>query len=47
MSRKHSLLEDFRILALIGVLAGALGGLAIGVVTNRPASSAATSSAAH
>jgi hypothetical protein len=43
-SRKHWL-ELFPTLILIGILAGALGGLAIGVMTSRTASS--TTSTAH
>jgi hypothetical protein len=43
MSRKHSLLDSVLLLAIIGILAGAIGGLAIGVVTGR--STSATSGA--
>ncbi len=34
---KATLVESALVLALMGILAGALGGLAIGVVTGRPA----------
>jgi type II secretory pathway pseudopilin PulG len=42
MSRgKATLVENLLVLALMGILAGAVGGLAVGVVTGRPASTAA------
>jgi hypothetical protein len=46
MSRGASLFDSVALLAVIGILAGALGGLAVGVVTGR-APSAANSSTAH
>jgi hypothetical protein len=36
MRHRYSFFESVTFLALIGVLAGVLGGLAIGVVTGRP-----------
>jgi hypothetical protein len=45
MRHKTSLLENARFLILIGVLAGALGGLAIGVLTGRTPSPAAAAAA--
>jgi hypothetical protein len=43
---KPTLVESTLLLALMGVLAGALGGLAVGVVTSpKPASSQTTSTA--
>lgn len=44
MRHKTSILENPKFLILIGILAGALGGLAIGVVTGRAPSSTATTS---
>jgi NhaP-type Na+/H+ or K+/H+ antiporter len=41
MKHKNSLLDSVIMLAVIGIVAGALGGLAIGVVTGRTTSSAA------
>jgi len=43
MKHKHSLFDSVIMLAIIGIVAGALGGLAIGVVTGRTTST--TSSA--
>jgi len=40
MKHKHSLLDSVMLLAIIGIVAGALGGLAIGIVTGRTTSSA-------
>ena len=41
--RSHkSPMEDVLVLALVGILAGALGGLAVGLVTSRSASQAST-----
>jgi len=45
MRRKRSLFENVKFLVLIGVLAGAIGGMAIGVVTGKASSPSA--SAAH
>lgn len=45
MPRKRSIFETAQFLILLGILAGAVGGLAIGVVTNKPSSS--TTTAAH
>ncbi len=39
MRHKRSLLENVTFLIVIGILAGALGGLAIGVVTGKAPSS--------
>jgi hypothetical protein len=46
-SRRGSstLVESGLVLALMGILAGAIGGLAIGLTTNPKASSAATTTA--
>jgi len=44
MRHKTSILENAKFLILIGILAGAIGGLAIGVVTGRAPSSATTAS---
>jgi len=44
MTRGNSLFDNAALLAIIGILAGALGGLAIGLVTNKtPAVKSATS----
>jgi type II secretory pathway pseudopilin PulG len=46
MSRgKATLIENTLVLALLGILAGAIGGLGIGIATSHAASS--TSSTAH
>jgi len=42
MKHKHSILDSVMLLAIIGIVAGALGGLAIGVVTGRTTNSAAS-----
>jgi hypothetical protein len=43
MKRKRSLLESVGFLVIVGIVAGAIGGLAIGVVTGRaPSSSTST-----
>lgn len=43
MRRKYTFLENVAFLALVGILAGALGGLAVGVVTGRaPSPTSAT-----
>jgi len=42
--RAGSILNNFAMLAIIGILAGALGGLAIGIVTGRTASGSSSSS---
>ena len=42
---KATIVENVLVLAMMGILAGALGGLAIGLLTGRPAPSAAA--AAH
>jgi hypothetical protein len=39
MSRGSSIFDSVAMLVLIGILAGALGGLAVGVVTGRKPSS--------
>jgi hypothetical protein len=44
MSRGGSLFDNVAMLAVIGILAGALGGLAVGIVTGRAPASAAASS---
>jgi hypothetical protein len=41
-NRKSSLFENIAFLALIGVLAGALGGLGVGVITGRTPSAASS-----
>jgi len=41
---KSSLVESALVLALMGILAGAVGGLAIGVVTSPKAASTSSSS---
>jgi len=43
---KATLIESTLLLALMGIIAGAVGGLAVGVVTT-PKASSATSSAGH
>jgi len=47
MRHGKSLLDNVTMLAVIGVLAGALGGLAIGVITNHSSAPAASSSASR
>jgi hypothetical protein len=47
MSRGASLFDSVALLAVIGILAGALGGLAVGVVTGRTPASSSSSSTAH
>jgi hypothetical protein len=42
--RKNALLESVPMLVLLGLLAGAVGGLGIGVIQMRAASSAASAS---
>jgi hypothetical protein len=42
-SRKSLPLDNVAFLAIIGILAGALGGLGVGLVTGRAPASAATS----
>jgi hypothetical protein len=44
MRQKGSILESVYFLAIIGLLAGALGGLAVGIVTGRPASTTSSAS---
>jgi len=46
MRHRSSILENMKFLMLIGILAGALGGLAIGLVTNRSASPSASAGTA-
>jgi hypothetical protein len=43
MKNKRSIFENVGFLVVIGIVAGALGGLAIGIVTGRPSSAAASS----
>jgi type II secretory pathway pseudopilin PulG len=43
---KETLVESILVLALMGILAGAVGGLAIGVVTT-PKAASSTSTGAH
>ncbi len=45
MSRGSSIFDSVAMLVLIGILAGALGGLAVGVVTGRKPSSPSLSTA--
>jgi hypothetical protein len=42
---RNSIIDNVAALALIGILAGVLGGLAVGVVTGRPPSASSTSTA--
>jgi type II secretory pathway pseudopilin PulG len=42
-----TLVESGLVLALMGILAGAIGGLAIGLTTNPKAGSAASTTTAH
>jgi len=42
-NKKHSLLESIPMLVLLGLLAGAIGGLGIGVIQNKATSSSSTS----
>jgi hypothetical protein len=44
MSRGGSIFDSTAMLAIIGILAGALGGLAVGIVTGRSASTSTSSS---
>jgi hypothetical protein len=44
---KKTWMENLLVLALMGILAGAAGGLAIGIVTGRPSSSSSTTSTAR
>ncbi len=44
---KTTLVENVLILALMGILAGAVGGLAVGVATSPKAASSTSSTAAH
>jgi hypothetical protein len=44
MNRKTSIFDSVAALALIGILAGALGGLAVGIVTGHASSSSASTS---
>jgi hypothetical protein len=44
---KSTLVENAMVLALIGVLAGAIGGLAIGVVTSPKATSTTSTSSSN
>jgi len=47
MRRTHSILEKAQFLIVLGLLAGALGGLAIGLVTSKTASTGATATTGH
>jgi len=42
MKRLSSLMDRVSVLVIVGILAGALGGLAIGLVTGRTAPSSST-----
>jgi hypothetical protein len=44
MRQNGSILESIYFLAMIGLLAGVLGGLAVGIVTGRPPSTASSTS---
>jgi hypothetical protein len=44
MPRKRKLLESVPMLVLLGLLAGAVGGLGIGVIQSKAASSSASAS---
>ena len=46
-SGKKSLMENVLVLALMGILAGAAGGLAIGIVTGRASSATNSTSPAR
>ncbi len=46
MGKKKSLLENVFVLVLLGVLAGALGGLGIGLIQQHSMNAASSSSAA-
>jgi hypothetical protein len=45
MSRQDSIFHSAAFLAIIGILAGALGGLGIGLITQRSATAAKTTTA--
>jgi len=45
MSRGSSIFDSVAVLVLIGILAGTLGGLAVGVVTGRKPSSSSSTAA--
>ena len=47
MPRKRSIFETAQFLIVLGILAGAVGGLAIGIVTSKGSSSSTTTTAAH
>jgi len=47
MSRRHSILDSVTMLALIGLLAGAIGGLGIGLMSHSSSASSTSSSASH
>jgi hypothetical protein len=44
---KPTLVESTLLLALMGILAGAIGGLAVGVVTSPKPAASSTTSTAH
>jgi hypothetical protein len=44
---KSSILDSVAMLAVMGILAGVLGGLAVGVITGRPASPSTSSATAR
>jgi hypothetical protein len=46
MKKKSSILESVVLLSVLGILAGALGGLAIGVVTMHSSSSSSAAQSA-
>jgi hypothetical protein len=45
--RRSSLLDRVSVLATIGLLAGVLGGLAVGLVSQKASSGSSTTSASH
>jgi len=47
MRRRRSIFETVQFLVVIGVLAGAMGGLAIGYVTSKTLSSSSSTSTSH
>jgi hypothetical protein len=44
MSQKNSLLDRVAVLAIMGLLAGAIGGMGIGIVTQKSASATPSTS---
>jgi hypothetical protein len=44
---RNSIIDNVAALAVIGILAGVLGGLAVGIVTGRPPSASSSTSTTH